>query len=50
MELKLEGARYPDRSTMKALGICRDVDYLMEMAKLETFLTYKFEAYKKESC
>jgi len=32
---------------MQALGICRDIEYLMEMAKLETFFC---EGYKEESC
>ncbi|AAF63127.1 Hypothetical protein [Arabidopsis thaliana] len=50
MELSFEGTRYPHRPTMQALGICRDVDYLMEMAKLETFFSYKCEGYKTESC
>ncbi|KAG7531740.1 Retrotransposon gag domain [Arabidopsis suecica] len=50
MELSFEGTRYPHRPTMQALGICRDVDYLMEMAKLETFFSYQYEGYKTESC
>lgn len=37
MELKFEGTRYLHRPTMQALGICRDVEYLMEKANLETF-------------
>ncbi|KAG7531272.1 hypothetical protein ISN44_Un47g000010 [Arabidopsis suecica] len=36
-----EVPEYPHRPTMQALGICRDVDYLMEMAKLETFFSYQ---------
>jgi len=50
MELSFEGTRYPHRHTMQALGICRDVDYLMEMAKLGTFFSYKCEGYQTESC
>ncbi|KAG7529717.1 hypothetical protein ISN44_Un124g000010, partial [Arabidopsis suecica] len=50
MELSFEGTRSPHRPTMQALGICRDVEYLMEMAKLETFFSYKCEGYKEESC
>ena len=50
MELSFEGTRYPHKPTMQALGICRDVDYLMEMAKLETFFSYKCEGYQTESC
>ena len=50
MELSFEGTSSPHRPTMQALGICRDVEYLMEMAKLETFFSYKCEGYKEESC
>jgi len=47
-ELKFEGTRYPHKETMQELG--RDVEYLMELANLATFMCCQFGGFKEESC
>nr|AAG12749.1 unknown protein; 17672-20388 [Arabidopsis thaliana] len=49
-ELKFEGTRYPHKETMQELGICGDVEYLMELANLATFMSCQCGGYKEESC
>jgi len=49
-ELKFEGTRYPHKETMQELGICGDVEYLMESANLSTFMSCQFGGFKEESC
>ncbi|KAG7627160.1 hypothetical protein ISN45_At03g034040 [Arabidopsis thaliana x Arabidopsis arenosa] len=49
-ELKFEGTRCPHKETMQELGICGDLEYLMELANLATFMSYQSGGYKEESC
>jgi len=35
---------------MQELGICGDVEYLMELANLATFMSCQCGGYKEESC
>jgi len=45
-ELKFEGTRYPHKETMQELGICGDMEYLMELANLATFMSCQCGGYK----
>ncbi|CAB81126.1 putative transposon protein [Arabidopsis thaliana] len=49
-ELKFDGTRYPHKETMQELGICGDVEYLMELANLATYMSCQCGGYKEESC
>jgi len=49
-ELKFEGTRYPHKETMQELGICGDVEYLMELVNFATFMSCQCGGYKEESC
>jgi len=49
-ELKFDGTRYPHKETMQELGICGDVEYLMELVNLATFMSCQCGGYKEESC
>jgi len=49
-KLKFEETRYPHKETMQELGICGDVEYLMEFANLATFTSCQCGGYKEESC
>jgi len=49
-ELKFEGTSYPHKESMQKLGICGDVEYLMELANLATFMSCQCGGYKEESC
>jgi len=50
MELKFEGTRYPHKETMQEIGIRGDVEYLIGLANLATFMSCQFGGFKEERC
>jgi len=45
-----ELTRYPHKETIQELGIRGEVEYLMELANLATFMSCQFGGFKEESC
>ena len=50
MNMKFLGTRYPDRHTMQALGICKEVGKLFHEDDVVSFTSMKFNGFQEESC